>query len=336
MKKHNSFFQHNHTSPYQWEKILVVSGIFIGLLFFGVFFAWMIQKNALGKDRKEQKSIFSINPAVVKTNSSPPPTPHPYPVNKKNLYPGDEVSAESVVVLDVDSHVYLYKRNESLLLFPASTTKIMTALVALDNYELDDVVTIGTQSAVGQVIGLVAGEKMTVENLLYGALIHSGNDAAQILADHYQGGTQAFIDKMNEKAKQLHMDNTHFKNPTGYDDPEHKMTAMDLATLSKAAIQNKIIAKMVAIPSISISDVTHTYFYKLTNVNQLLGKIPGVAGIKTGWTEAAGENLVTFVDRDGHRVIFVVLHSKDRFGDTTKLIDWVYSTYAWEDITPSQ
>ena len=309
----------------------------MGAVFFlfllGGFFVWLMQKSSGGTNGTEQKFILSKNQELRTKNFPAPPTPHPYPVNKKNLYPGDEVSAESVVILDVDSHVYLYKRNESLLLFPASTTKIMTALVALDNYELDDVVTIGTQSAVGQVIGLVSGEKMTVENLLYAALIHSGNDAAQALADHYKDGTQAFIDKMNEKAIALHMDNTHFKNPTGYDDPEHKMTAMDLATLSKAAIQNKTIAKMVAIPSISIADVTHTYFHKLTNVNQLLGKIPGVAGIKTGWTEAAGENLVTFVDRDGHRVIFVVLHSKDRFGDTTKLIDWVYSTYSWEDIT---
>ena len=95
--------------------------------------------------------------------------------------------------------------------------------------------------------------------------------------------------------------------------------------------ENKILAKMVAIPQITISDVTHTYFHKLSNVNQLLGRIPGVAGIKTGWTEEAGENLVTLVERGGRKIIIVVLHSRDRFGDTIRLIDWVFNNYEWQD-----
>jgi len=233
--------------------------------------------------------------------------------------------------MDVDSHVYVYKRNETLSLSPASTTKLLTALVALDVYKPDDVVTIASNSAGGQVVGLVAGEKVTVENLLYGALIHSGNDAAIALAEFYPDGMEAFIDRMNEKAKELHMEESHFTNPMGFDGSEHKVTPLDLSLLALAAIQNKTIAKMVAIPQITISDVTHTYFHKLNNVNQLLGKIPGVAGIKTGWTEAAGENLITYVERNGRKIIFVVLHSKDRFGDTTKLIDWVFENYRWED-----
>ena len=262
------------------------------------------------------------------------PPPAPYPVNSTGVYPGPEITATGVVVVDIGSGVYLYKRNETIPLSPASTTKLMTALVALDTYNLDDVVTIKQMNIDGQSMGLVPGEKMTVENFLYGALIYSGNDAAWALADYYPGGEQKFVDAMNVKASQLHLTQSTFTNPVGYDDANHKMTPLDLAQLGEAALNNKTIAKMVAIPEITISDVTHTYFYQLKNVNELLGKIPGVGGIKTGWTEEAGENLITLVERNGHRVITVVLHSQDRFGDTSKLIDWVFGNYQWKQLAP--
>lgn len=265
----------------------------------------------------------------------PVPTPAPYPLNITGVYPGTEVTATGVVVLDIDSGVYLYRRNENELLSPASTTKLLTALVALDNYNLDDVVTIKNLANDGQVMGLVLGEKITVENLLYGALIHSGNDAAWALADYYPGGELKFVEAMNVKAKELHLTHSTFTNPVGYDDPNHKMTPIDLAILGEAALNNKVIAKMVAIPAITISDVTHTYFHQLKNVNELLGKIPGVGGIKTGWTEEAGENLITLVDRNGHRVIIVVLHSQDRFSDTETLINWIFSSFEWQELHPS-
>ena len=214
---------------------------------------------------------------------------------------------------------------------PASTTKILTALVVLDSMSLDDVVKVGELKNNGQTIGLITGEKMTVENLLYGMLIQSGNDAGYTLANAYPGGLTTFIGAMNKKAQDLHLQMSHFTNPVGYDDPSHYMTAEDLARLADVALENKILAKMVAIPQITISDVTHTYFHKLSNVNQLLGRIPGVAGIKTGWTEEAGENLVTLVERGGRKIIIVVLHSRDRFGDTIRLIDWVFNNYEWQD-----
>ncbi|MCX6793597.1 MAG: D-alanyl-D-alanine carboxypeptidase [Candidatus Gottesmanbacteria bacterium] len=264
----------------------------------------------------------------------PIPTPAPYPVNITGVYPGPEVSATGVVVLDIDSGVYLYKRNETIELSPASTTKLLTALVAIDNYNLDDVVTIKRMNIDGQSMGLVPGEQITVENLLYGALIYSGNDAAWALSEYYPGGEPKFVEAMNEKAKELHLIHSTFTNPVGYDDLSHKMTPLDLALLGEAALDNKTIAKMVAIPEITISDVTHTYFHQLKNVNELLGKIPGVGGIKTGWTEEAGENLITLVERSGHRVITVVLHSQNRFGDTSKLIDWIFGNYQWNVLTP--
>ncbi len=265
----------------------------------------------------------------------PVPTPAPYPVNITGMYPGPEITATGVVVLDMDSGVFMYKRNENVELSPASTTKLLTALVALENFNLDDVVTVGEKNIDGQSMGLIPGEKITVENLLYGALIYSGNDAAWALADYYPGGETKFVEAMNNKAKELHLTHSSFTNPVGYDDPNHKMTPVDLALLGEAALNNKTIAKMVAIPEITISDVSHTYFHQLKNVNELLGKIPGVGGIKTGWTEEAGENLITMVDRNSHKVIIVTLHSQDRFGDTSRLIDWIFGNYQWNVFTPS-
>ncbi len=299
-----------------WDRILF-------LVLLGVFILVAPGQNKYFATSEGPKEVLRRLPFSLST-------PAPYPSNITGIYPGSEISAAGVVILDVVSGVYLYKRNEEQPLAPASTTKIMTALVALDHYTLDEVLTIKTVANAGQTMGLVAGERMTVENLLYGTLIQSANDAAHTLADNYPGGWDKFVEAMNAKAADFHLTNSHFTNPVGYDDANHKMTPLDLSRLASLALTNPTIIKMVAIPQITISDVTHTYFHSLTNVNQLLGKIPGVGGIKTGWTEAAGENLVTLVERNGHKIIIVVLHSLDRFADTTKLIDWVFGNYKWK------
>lgn len=276
---------------------------------------------------------ISSNPKIAKVLPFATPSPAPYPINTTGIYPSYEITAEGVVVYDLESGTTLYGRNTEALLSPASTTKIMTALVALEHFNLDDVVTIATVANSGAVMGLVPGEQITVENLLYGALIQSGNDAAWAIAEHFDGGVDKFVEAMNAKAAALHLTSTHFTNPVGYDDPNHKMSAIDLTRLGAYALSNKTIAKMVAIPQITISDAAHTRFHPLTNVNALLGKIPGVAGIKTGWTEEAGENLVTLVERNGRRVILVVLKSRNRFSDTEQLINWVFTNYEWREFT---
>lgn len=304
----------------QWDKILF---IFILVVFF-----------VFRPGPKLYTRLTNGDGPLTRLLPVPTAVPAPYPVNTTGVYPGYEISAEGVIVFDLESGVTLYGRNAEEVLSPASTTKIMTALVALEHYNLDDVVTVATVANSGQVMGLVPGEQITVENLLYGALIHSGNDAAWALAEHYEGGVEKFVEAMNEKAMALHLTHSHFTNPVGYDDSAHKMSAIDLARLSAYALTNKTIAKIVAIPQITISDAQHTRFHSLTNVNALLGKIPGVAGIKTGWTEEAGENLVTLVERNGHRVITVVLKSLNRFNDTEQLINWVFANYTWQVFTP--
>jgi D-alanyl-D-alanine carboxypeptidase (penicillin-binding protein 5/6) len=314
------------TQPIPWYKTHWDKIVFSVIL--GIFVLVTPGQNAYFSAAFHEEPEFITLPFTA-------PTPALYPKNVTGAYPGEEITATGLVVLDIDSGIYLFKRNEDELLAPASTTKILTALVALDSYNLDDVVTVTTVMNDGQVMGLVPGERITVENLLFGALIHSGNDAAYALADHYPGGVEKFVEAMNEKAEKLRLTKSTFRNPVGYDDPNHKMTPTDLARLGAIALGNKIIAKMVAIPQITVSDVTHTYFHPLSNVNELLGKIPGVGGIKTGWTEEAGENLITLVERDNHRLIIVVLHSQDRFGETEKLINWVFGNYRWEKISPT-
>lgn len=317
-KRHVIYHRPAFSFSRHWEKIIVLFIVSVLVILYP------------GQNRY----VVSLFPISAKQIEIPfaIPTPAPYPVNTGGFFPGSEVSASGVVVLDADARVFLYKRNELSEFAPASTTKIMTALVALDYYGLDTVLTVGGIPQDGQKMGLVTGEKISVENLLYGALIHSGNDAAFTIAEQYPGGVVAFVGAMNAKAKALHLTGSVFTNSVGYDDPNQKMTAIDLSILSLSALTNKTIAKMVAIPAITVSDVTHTYFHPLKNVNALLGKIPGVGGIKTGWTTEAGENLVTLMERDGHRIIFVVLHSTDRFGDTEKLINWAFGNYRWENI----
>lgn len=258
--------------------------------------------------------------------------PAPIPVNFTGYEPISELTTGSVIVRDLKSGIYLLKYHDQMPMSPASITKILTALIAIESYDLGEVVTVTNPVLEGQTMDLVPGEKITVENLLYGTLIQSGNDAAFALADHYPGGREKFVAAMNAKARQLQMNSSHFENPVGFDDPNHKMTAQDLVKLATYALQNPILAKMVAIPEITISDISHTYFHRLVNVNELLGKIPGVGGIKTGWTEEAGENLVTLVDRNDHKILIVVLHSVNRFLDTEILINWVFGNFKWQKV----
>lgn len=259
-------------------------------------------------------------------------SPHPLPVQTTDVAVPD-LSAGGAVVMDIDTEMILYEKNPDTKLFPASTTKIMTALVAFDSYQLDDIVTVKTIVPDTPVMGLISGEMITVENLLYGALIHSANDAAYVLAQHYPTGIDGFVTKMNDKAKELFLTNTHFVNPIGFDDPDQFTTPKDLAKLTSYALKNKTITKIVGYPQITVANSSYTRFHPLKNVNILLGKIPGVSGFKTGFTAAAGECLVTTAQQNGKKVIIVLLGSKDRFGETEALINWVFTNFTWTDVT---
>lgn len=245
------------------------------------------------------------------------------------------LSAQGALAVDLDSGVTLYEKNSELKLLPASTTKIMTALVAMDYYRLDQVIAVG-QVTVGfdtQRMGLIAGEQITFEDLLYGLLVYSASDAAVTLADNYPGGAEAFVAAMNQKAGSLHLVNTHFENPVGLDgNGDQVSTAKDMVRLSEVAMQNPEFAKIVATKSVTVKSVDGKNVYPLTNINILLGKVDGVVGVKTGWTVDARENLVTYVNRNGRKVLIALLGSQDRFGETKELIDWIFANYQWKNV----
>ena len=249
---------------------------------------------------------------------------HPIPIVALGPFPS--VSAEGVFVTDLTSFTPLLDRNSRQKFFPASTAKIITALVVADVFQPTDVITIKNaitqeERPDWQLMGLTTGERITVENLLYGILVHSANDAAVAVADAY--GYDAFITKMNEKAVMLHMDNSYFKNPDGIDEQGQLTSPFDLALAARALLKNSYLAKFVSTKEITISDVDYTHFHTLNNVNKLLGEVNGIGGLKTGYTELAGQNLVSFYKKNGNQYIIVVLKSADRFADTKTITQWV-------------
>ena len=252
------------------------------------------------------------------------------PVLKNATFP--VLTSRGVLAIDLDSAVSLYEKEPDAALLPASTTKIMTALIAYDYYPMNTVLSVSGVKIEGQKMGLSIGEKISVENLLDGLLIYSANDAAEVLAGSYPGGRDAFVKAMNLKAKELHLAKTEFKNPTGLDDYGHRSSARDILHLAQIAMQNPKLSQIVATENKTVKSVDGGRVHNLRNINELLGKVPGVLGVKTGWTTEARENLVTYIERDGHKVMIAMLGSQDRFGETKELIEWIFSSYTWTDV----
>jgi D-alanyl-D-alanine carboxypeptidase (penicillin-binding protein 5/6) len=259
------------------------------------------------------------------------PQPGLYPVNITGQ-PAPQLTAESILVIDLDSRAIIFQKNPDFKLAPASTTKMMTALVALDFYHPRQILTIDQPFKVGRLMSLVPGEQIALENLLAGLLVQSGNDAAWALAQNYPGGFNAFVQAMNQKARDLNLEATSFKNPAGIDELDHFSTAHDLAVLATELIKNPLASQLVATPEITVTDVTGARKHLLTNVNELLGQVAGLKGIKTGWTTSAGECLIALVERNNQQVLSVVLGSQDRFSETQKIINWVFAYHRWQSI----
>lgn len=240
------------------------------------------------------------------------------------------LSATSVLALDLDNDFVFFVKDPDKRVPIASTTKIMTALVALDHFQPNQVLTVPDTSLVsGSTMGLKSGEKLTFRSLLYGMLLNSGNDAAYAIAANFPGGVSAFVETMNTRAKALGLSNTHFENPAGFDSPNHFSSAADLSKIAAAATENPLLSRVVATREVTVSSVDQGVTHPLKNLNKLLG-MPGVLGIKTGTTPAARENLVGLIERDDHLILTVILGSDDRFGETEKLLDWVTSNFDWQ------
>ena len=245
------------------------------------------------------------------------------------------INSRAYVVIDRKSNTVLVGKNENQKKKMASTTKIMTALVVIEHTNLSDTVEISKKSAStgGSRLGLKAGDKITVCDLLYGLMMRSGNDAAVALAEYVAGSISSFADLMNEKANSLGLSNTHFVTPHGLDEDEHYTTAYELALLSNYAMNNEIFAKIVGTKNYTIT--INGYPKALTNTNELLGVLNGVYGIKTGFTNGANRCLVTCCKRSDLDIICVVLGAdtkKFRTTDSIKLIEYVFQNFTYVDV----
>lgn len=268
----------------------------------------------------EYFKIFAYNRAhFAQTDQPIKLKTDPIPYLKFPYYPA--ITAEGTYIVDLPSFTPVFEKNSHQQFIPASTAKIITALVAADLYEPEDVLTVKRTIEEGQIMNLVIGERITAENLLYGILVHSANDAAYTLADNYD--FEKFLELMKQKTLQLSMINSHFIDPAGLEEFNQYTTPFDLALAARALLENSELKKMVATKEITIADVDYRYFHKLANVNKLLGEVQGIGGLKTGFTENAKENLVSFYKSNGHQFIIVILKSEDRFEDTKQVISWI-------------
>lgn len=257
-------------------------------------------------------------------------------VQKYNVPPANrglaapELTAHAVLVKDLATGTILYQKDASIPMPIASTTKIMTALVASEYFRSNSVLTVRDGAGiVGARVGLFKGEDLTFRSLLYGMLLSSGNDAAYTIAENFEGGVLGFVSAMNKKATALNLLNTHFDNPAGFDSPKHYSTASDLAKITQEALKDSQLTRIFSTRQTKIVSLDKKYQHRLSNLNKLLSEVAGVLGVKTGKTEAAKENLITLVERGGHQVLIVVLGSDDRFNESKKLIDWTYDNFQW-------
>lgn len=227
-----------------------------------------------------------------------------------------EVSATAAVLMDADMGQVLYEKNGDRQMLIASTTKIMTALVVLEHAAPDDVITVTPDHmAEGSSMYLKAGETVRVEELLYGLLLCSGNDAALALTE-CAGGLTPFVALMNEKAAALGMAHTSFANPNGLDADGHYSTARDMAVLAAAAVENPTFRRICSSRSVTIGQRT------MENHNRLLRQVEGCVGLKTGYTQAAGRTLVSCTERDGCRLVAVTLQDGNDWADHAALYDY--------------
>jgi len=244
----------------------------------------------------------------------------------------EQLSAASALLMDADTGAILFARHHMERRFPASTTKIMTALLILEEGRLDEKVVITERAAAvtGTGLGLRRGQQITLRDLLWAILIKSANDAALAAAEHVGGSEERFVARMNAKADSLGMEGTHFTNPHGLDNPDHYSTAYDLAILTRQALRNPTFARMVQTREAQLAILTgrNGKVVKrkvLRTHNQLLGQFAGADGVKTGYTGQAGRCLVASATRGDHQLIAVLLNDSRRWAEAAALLEYGFA-----------
>jgi len=246
-------------------------------------------------------------------------------------------AGEAAVLMDARSGQVLYAKNPHQRMYPASTTKILTALLALEKGNLDDLVTVPEEACRtgGSAIGLQAGERLTLRDLLYALLLASANDAAVTIADYLAGSVESFAGMMNEKASSLGAADSHFTNPHGLPDPDHYTSAYDLALIARCAMQKPVFREIVKtrLKEISRPEADRSKGppqEHLWNHNRLLERYPGANGIKTGYTVEAGQCLVASAQKEERELIAVVLNCQGEavFEDAKKLLEYGFAHFS--------
>lgn len=263
-----------------------------------------------------------------------------FPARLPLLPPGSPappaILGQAAVVIDGDTGRVLYDLNAHERRAPASTTKIMTAILALENGNIDRRVvstTDGPSMRGSSIMGLRPGANVTIRDLMYGLMLPSGNDAALEIAKVVDGDVGKFVERMNRKVADLGLENTQFRNPHGLDARGHYSSAYDLAMLGRVAMRDPEFRTIAHAPAWYVAPAGGNY--TVYNTNSLLAKYPDADGVKMGFTYAAGPTLVASAVRDGQRLYATVLNSSDRDADAAALLDWAFSSYQWKPVGAS-
>jgi len=303
----------------KFDFLIILLTLLINLFWLPSFSHWLlIPQNTSAYDQTTKDLINYQHPLVPTSQKAPPPL----------------LSAQAYILIDNETDTILLSKNPHQRIYPASTTKLATALTALNIYPLDEQVTINEAYTEGKVMNLVIGERLTVKSLISALLVYSANDSAFTLASHYPNGVSGFIDQMNIMAKKYYLADTHFVNVDGIHNDNHYSSVYDLSKLGRISTRNPFVQETVRKKKLVVTDLDNKYSHQLTSTNELLDVVPEIEGLKTGWTPEAGGCFVGEININGHRLISVVAQSEDRFADTKLLVAWAKQNVAWNNYSP--
>jgi D-alanyl-D-alanine carboxypeptidase (penicillin-binding protein 5/6) len=323
------------------RRTLAIILLVIAILIFISVPVWLF--TPLGTNIANSLNQPDLNgPPLTPIAFTPKPKAAPQAVLTPKGTPGHFTASEALL-MDADTSTILYEKNGETPVPMASTTKIMTALIAIQSGKLDQMVTIGPDAPLevkannGSTAFLIVGDKIKLQDLLYALMLPSGDDAAVAIADAVAGSTQNFVTIMNVEAQRLHLYSTHYDNPDGLQPTDnqgrpifglHYTTAYDLARLAQYAMRLPLFEQIVQTKTYTLPATSTHHAYKWDSTNELLGVYKGMLGIKTGTTPEAGECLVFAAKRNGHTLIGVVLHSStdaSRFKEAQEMLNWGFS-----------
>ncbi len=311
-----------HKFPWtEWNWVLM--GILTTLTIANGYFWWGSRKTRAVQEITTTEKVAWLLPAQEQARA------------KSGQIETPEVNARAALVMDIKTKQILFAKNKDELVYPASTTKIITALTAREFYTLnEDLLISGQDLSDGNPLALKVGEKIRVDTLLKALLIESNNQAATILANHYPGGNLNFVTMMNQKAIKLGLKNSYFTNPQGYDNAQQQATAFDLSIAAMELLRDQYLAEIVKQRALTVNDANGKIF-QLNNTNQLLAKNNlgwTALGVKTGTTSLAKEVLISLIKKDETELLIVVFGAENRYNEVIKLANFSWDNFTWEKL----